>query len=272
MTAYQNLDIQIAVRPAIHTALSLIRYTHLLTGLNACRNLDIQLHTLMLIALAMALRTLVHNRLTRSVTVRAHRLTLEHAKRRSLLSRYRTGTITMRTGLNIGLTFRAASHTFIALLIHLNRNCFRFSENSIHELDAHLHEAVIPLTRSVACAPTSTTAKASAEKGTEDISEVLKTAKASGTAAKIGTIHTCMTKLIIRCLLLRITQYLICFVYFLERLFSPRILIDIRVIFFRHLPIGSFYFIIAGTLAESQDLIIISFAHVDHPPNFPDCI
>lgn len=85
----------------------------------------------------------------------------------------------MRTGLNIGLTFRAASHTFIALLIHLNRNCFRFSENSIHELDAHLHEAVIPLTRSVACATTSTTAKASAEKGTEDISEVLKTAKAS---------------------------------------------------------------------------------------------
>ena len=178
----------------------------------------------------------------------------------------------MRTRFNIGLALRTASHTLITLLINLNRNCFRFSENSIHELDAHLHEAVIPLTRSIACTTISTAAKASAEKGTKDISEILKTAKASGTAAKIGTIHTCMTELIICRFLLRITQYLICFVYFLERLFSPRLLIDIRVIFFRHLPIGSFYFIIAGTLAESQDLIIISFAHVDHPPNFPDCI
>ena len=69
-----DLDIQIAVWPAVGAAFTLAGYPQLLTGLDASRDLDVDAHAFMFITLAAALGAFLTDFLTRAAAVRADTL------------------------------------------------------------------------------------------------------------------------------------------------------------------------------------------------------
>lgn len=89
-----DLDIQIAVWPAVGAAFTFAGYPQLLPGLNAGRDLDVDAHAFMFITLAAALGAFFTDFLTRAAAVRADTLGLEYPERRPLLRNDRSGTVT----------------------------------------------------------------------------------------------------------------------------------------------------------------------------------
>ena len=71
-----DLDIQIAVWPAVGAAFTFAGYPQLLPGLNAGRDLDVDAHAFMFITLAAALGAFFTDFLTRAAAVRADTLGL----------------------------------------------------------------------------------------------------------------------------------------------------------------------------------------------------
>ena len=156
----------------------------------------------------------------------------------------------------------------LTLFVHIDVDRLCLSEDRIHEIDAHLHEAVVSLTRSGIGPPIAASAKTAAKEGAEYILEASKTGEVAALTetAKPGTIHTSMPELVIGRFLLRIAEDLIRLVDLLEFFLCPRFLVDVRVIFFGHFAVCFFDFFLAGTLAQPEDLIVISFfAHHGSP-------
>ena len=96
------------------------------------------------------------------------------------------------------------------------------------------------------------------------LTETFEQIHATGTATMSKSI---MTELVILSLFLRLLQHIIGLIDFLHMLLSIFLVVQIavRVIFNRQFAIGFLYFIIRGSLFDTQDLIIIPlFAHLSH--------
>ena len=166
----QDLDIQVAVRSAVDAALALSADADLLAALDAGRDLDVQLDALMLIAASAALGAFAADLLTGPAALRTYALLLHDAEHRPRLRRHIAGAVASRAGVDVAGAVCAAAAAFLTLLIHIDVDGLGLAEDRIHEIDAHLHEAVISLAGTVV-RPSASAAETAAEEGAKNIIE-----------------------------------------------------------------------------------------------------
>jgi hypothetical protein len=127
------------------------------------------------------------------------------------------------------------------------------------EVDFQTLQKVIAAHRSgVGSCRTSAESHISAEKGGEDITEIIEAAGRE--AVETGSaVHSGKAELVIGCPFLRIAEYFIRLIDLLEFFFRIGSFIHIRMILLSQFPVCFFYFIFRSALRNSEHLIIIPF-------------
>ena len=178
--------------------------------------------------------------------------------------------VTMLTGLYVRLRYGSFSftvgtkHAFVYLHLLLN-SVHNLLKGKFHT-DSYIAAPLYPLAASAA-AKTAEATKTAAEMASENIPELAENilhreSAAAKTACTCRTVNSCVAETVVTLFLVGIAQHIICLGSLLELLLGflvSRILVG--MIFDGHFPVGLLYLFCRGILANSKDLIIISFCH-----------
>ncbi|MPM98917.1 hypothetical protein SDC9_146107 [bioreactor metagenome] len=111
MFVYHDFDIKVAIRATVGPTFAFAGNTQLLSGLNAFRNLYINIDAFMFIAAAVAFTALISNYLTGTVAVRTDILRLKDPESSPLLGNNCSLSMTASADMNITFAARSGSHT-----------------------------------------------------------------------------------------------------------------------------------------------------------------
>ena len=199
-----NVDVQVAVRTSVYTAVALTAYSKCLTIVDASRNVYLLFRYLLYSALTIAGMARVVDYLTLTATATASRGLSDVSERRSLCYPYCTGAVAVRTGLRRRTCGCACAVTVRTFFGSVYANFHSLALAGFHEVKNNVRPYILATSWCVRVSRTSAT-KASAkstENGIENIAHIAKSAEASctcSTACAVVRVYACVTKLVISC-------------------------------------------------------------------------
>ena len=270
MTSHDDLNQHVASGASVHTGFSLTGKPFALAVVNSCRDIHFKPFAHGYISTAMAVRALLLDHLTGSVTVRAG-LHVPHGTEEGLLGEYHLSlAAALGTGDRLGAGLRAGSMTGFALFLHVQLYGFRGTEYRLFKSNMDAGAQIRPLHRRIS-RPASSAGTASekvSEYVAKNITKISAAEIKSAEAAARTAIECRMAELIVLASFLRIAENGVCLGSLLEFLFCFFVAgIGVRMVFFGEDPVCFFQCGLVGIPVNAKNLIIISFlfSHLNPP-------
>ena len=252
MGTHRNLHLQVARRTAVCARIALAGNVDDLSVVNTGGYVDAHLLGLAHTSLTAAGRTGALDNLAPSLTAGTGGLGLHHAEWGTLLAGDLTAAAALGAGGGAGALFGAAAATLATGGDALDGYLLLTALRRLVKGNDHRSTGIAAATGGIGVLPPSAAAEAAAEDGGENIPDIpevhVGTAPAAATGAEVG-VYARVTKLVVPRLFLRVGQHLIGLAHFLKLGFRLRVTgVQVRVVFFCHLAIGFFDFVVRGAL------------------------